>query len=114
MGALEFRFLVPAAHVHPGDVVPAEGMLALLAAAGDVVRIQGDEGVLFLLRVDPLHDPVPDEVGKPEAAHLEPAANRALRRRRWAGAAPRGWVEVSGLEGRPGPAEPRGGPAEGG
>src|SRR5438876_2913366 len=54
-----------------GDVVPAEGMLALLAAARDVVGIEGDEGVLFLLRVDPFHDPVPDEVGEPEAAHLE-------------------------------------------
>src|SRR5947208_1667099 len=69
--ALEFRVVVPAPHVHPGDVVPAEGMFALLAAARDVVGIEGDEGVLFLLRVDPFHDPVPDEVGEPEAAHLE-------------------------------------------
>src|SRR5205823_4733344 len=71
VGAFELRVLVPAPHVRPRDVVPAQGMLALLAPAGDVVRIEGDERVLFLLRVDPFHDPVPDEIREAEAPHLQ-------------------------------------------
>src|SRR6059036_3633718 len=69
--ALEFRFLVAAPHVRPRDVVPAQRMLALLAPARDVVRVDRDERVFLLFRVDPLDDPVPDEVGEPEAAHLQ-------------------------------------------
>src|SRR5437899_3030411 len=69
--ALELRVFVPTPHVHPGDVVPTQRVFALLAAAGDIVRIQRDEGVFFLFGIDPLDDAVPDQVGKPEAAHLQ-------------------------------------------
>src|SRR5256886_58320 len=71
MDAFEFRLLIPAPHVRPGDVVPAEGMLALLASARDVVGVEGDERVFLFLRINPFHDPVPDEVREPEATHLQ-------------------------------------------
>src|SRR3989441_537519 len=69
--ALEFRFLVAAPHVRPRDIVPAQRMLALLAAARDVVGVDRDERVFLLFGVDPLDNSVPDEVGEPEAAHLQ-------------------------------------------
>src|SRR2546422_492429 len=69
--AQELGLVVAAPHVRPRDVVPAQRVLALLAPARDVVRIDHDERVFLLFRVDPLDDPVPDEVGEPEAAHLQ-------------------------------------------
>src|SRR5213592_747606 len=71
MRALELRILVAAPHVHPGDVVPAQRVLAFLAPARHVVWIQGDERIFLLFGVDPLDDAVPDEVGESEAAHLQ-------------------------------------------
>src|SRR2546426_431912 len=71
MRAQELGLVVAAPHVRPRDVVPAQRVLAFLAPARDVVRIDRDERVFLLFRVDPLNDPVPDEVGEPKAAHLQ-------------------------------------------
>src|SRR3990170_736061 len=72
--ALELDLVLLRAHVHPRHVVPAQGTLALLAAARDVVGVDRDVRVLFLLRVDPLDNAVPDQVGEagaPETKVLE-------------------------------------------
>ncbi len=55
----------------PADVRARERPLALGAALGVLVRLDGDEGVLFLLGVGPLDLPLADEVGVGEGPPAE-------------------------------------------
>ncbi len=64
--ALEIDHIDGEPEVDPLDIPPGERLAAVGAHLGDVVGVDGDVGVLFLLRVQPLDDAVVDEVGPPQ------------------------------------------------